>query len=96
VGQARGKVELGLGVLGWEKARAQAGQGGRGWATGERWCGAPSGPRGRPTRGRFWVELRPKEGIGMCFFRFDFFLFSSFYLNMALAFRFKIKHTSWV
>jgi hypothetical protein len=76
VGQARGKVELGLGVLGWEKARAQAGQGGRSWATGKHWRGAPIGPQGRPARGRFWAKLRPKEGIGMCFS----FLISSYFL----------------
>jgi hypothetical protein len=76
VGQARGNVELGLGVLGWEKARAQVGQGGHGWATGKRWRGAPIGPQGRPARGRFWAELRPKEGIRMCFS----FLITSYFL----------------
>jgi hypothetical protein len=72
VGQARGNVELGLGVLGWEKARAQAGQ------------------------GEVLGRAETKGGNRDVFFLFDFFLFSSFYLNIDLAFRFKIKHTSWV
>jgi hypothetical protein len=51
---------------------------------------------GQAGQGEVLGRAETKGGNRDVFFLFDFFLFSSFYLNIDLAFRFKIKHTSWV
>jgi hypothetical protein len=78
-----------LGRAGSRAARAGPRQG-RGMVRGSARLARP-GEREGDGLGR----LRPKEGgLEWVFSLFNFFLFSSFYLNIALAFIFKIKHTS--